>query len=130
MTTKKPSEQSHKTRRAQAAKSSDKQKIKERLEIATASSIGRRKFRPVREIYQDLYGYTPTNTSITRWKNQGLKTARVANRLCSTDEYVIAFVEGGERIEPPKFEKPLSVAAQAKADAKTEKELAAEGIGI
>ena len=128
MTTKKPSEQSHKTRRAQAAKSSDKQKIKERLEIATASSIGRRKFRPVREIYQDLYGYTPTNTSITRWKNQGLKTARVANRLCSTDEYVIAFVEGDDRIAQPIIEKQRSEAATAKALAESEKFFAAERI--
>lgn len=94
----------------------------------TPISCGKRNYRPVKEIFSDNYGYTPASTSITRWQAQGLKTIRLGKWLCSTDELVIAFVEGGERIAPPSVDKPRSEAATAKALEQVDRDLAAEGI--
>ena len=88
----------------------------------------RPKFRPIRELYQELYDHTPTRTSVTRWQAQGLKAVRIANKVCCTEEALRAFVEGGERIAPPSIEKQRSEAATAKALAESEKFFAAERI--
>jgi hypothetical protein len=102
--------------------------MKQEITKTTPISCGKRNYRPVKEIFQDLYGYTPASTSITRWQAQGFKTARIGKWLCSTDELVIAFVEGGERIAPPSIEKQRSEAATAKALEQVDRDLAAEGI--
>ena len=100
----------------------------QKIARTTQLSCGKRKYRPVKELYQELYGYTPASTSITRWQAQGLQTARIGKWVCSTEELVITFVEGGERIAQPTFDKPISEAAIAKANGKALATLEREGI--
>jgi hypothetical protein len=51
-------------------------------------------FKPVRYMYQEVYGHLPAPSTVTQMKHKGLKTVRIAGKLCCTEEALRAFVEG------------------------------------
>ncbi len=95
-----------------------------------------KKYEPIDDITQRLFGYSPNATTKNRWvhgkRSDGRKlpAIKLNNRLQATEEDVIAFltVETEESAKPASQPKTRSEKARAKAIAEANKELETAGI--
>ena len=97
----------------------------------------RKKYEPIDDLTQRLFGYSPNATTKNRWVHHGKKSdgrkphaIKLNNRLQSTEEDVIAFltVETEEAVRPESQPKTRSEKARAKAVAAANAELEASGV--
>ncbi|XZE21823.1 hypothetical protein SH449x_001730 [Pirellulaceae bacterium SH449] len=99
-------------------------------------TVVKKEYRPVAEWYQDIYGATVSDATISRWKNLGimvngkrktLRTVLLGGRTCTTREWLIEFREC--QIEPmPAIERGPTTKQLERAKNSAESFLAAEGI--